>query len=108
MAFSPPVVSYLVKKGLQKGGRGNPRTPLATPLVGGELFGLMFAVQKSQPFFISHTQLGPDYMASFQPGLKFRSAHRPEILLQFHAQFQPGRKTQIFMRMFNEVRKHSR
>ena len=32
MAFSPPVLSYLVKKGLQKGGHGHPRTPLATPL----------------------------------------------------------------------------
>ena len=30
----------------------------------------------------------------FQPGLKFRPAHRAEILLQLHAQFQPGRKTQ--------------
>ena len=32
MAFLPPVVGCLLKKGLQKGGRGHPRTPLATPL----------------------------------------------------------------------------
>ena len=34
MAFSPPVVGCLVKKGLQKGGggHGHARTPLATPL----------------------------------------------------------------------------
>ena len=32
MAFSPPVVGCLVKRGLQKGGHGHPRTPLATPL----------------------------------------------------------------------------
>ena len=44
----------------------------------------------------------------FQPGLKFRSAHRAEILLRLHAQFQPGRKTQISVRKFTEVRKHSR
>ena len=31
-AFSPPVAGFLVKKGLQKGGHGHPRTPLATPL----------------------------------------------------------------------------
>jgi len=28
----------------------------------------------------------------FQLGLKIRSAHRAEILLRLHAQFQPGRK----------------
>ena len=44
----------------------------------------------------------------FQPGLKFRSAHRAEILLRLHAQFQPGCKTQISVRKFTEVRKHSR
>ena len=33
MAFSPPVVGCLVKKGLEKGGHGHPRTPLATPMV---------------------------------------------------------------------------
>ena len=33
MAFSQSVVGCLVKKGLQKGGHGYPRTPLATPLV---------------------------------------------------------------------------
>ena len=27
IAFSPPVVGCLVKKGLQKGGHGHPRTP---------------------------------------------------------------------------------
>ena len=27
MAFSPPVVGCLVKKGLKKGGQGHPRTP---------------------------------------------------------------------------------
>ena len=43
----------------------------------------------------------------FQPGLKFRSAHRAEILLWLHAQIQPGRKTQISVRKFTEVRKHS-
>ena len=47
-------------------------------------------------------------MVSFSPGLKFRSAYRAEILLRLHAQFQPGRKTQISMRKFTEVRKHSR
>ena len=44
----------------------------------------------------------------FQPGLKFRSAHRAEILLRLHAQFQPGNKTQISVRKFTEVRKHDR
>ena len=45
----------------------------------------------------------------FQPGLKFRSAHRAEILLRLHAQFQIfGRKTQISVRKFTEVRKHNR
>ena len=35
MAFSPPVVGCLVKKGLQKeGGHGQPRTPLAYALDG--------------------------------------------------------------------------
>ena len=43
----------------------------------------------------------------FQPGLKFRSAHRAETLLWLRAQFQPGRKTQISVRKFTEVRKHS-
>ena len=32
MAFSPPVVGCLVKKGLQKGGSRAPQDPLATPL----------------------------------------------------------------------------
>ena len=32
MAFSPPVLGCLVKKGLQKGGSWAPQTPLATPL----------------------------------------------------------------------------
>ena len=44
----------------------------------------------------------------FQPGLKFRSALRAEILLQLHGQFQPGRKTLISVRTFTEVRKHNR
>ena len=44
----------------------------------------------------------------FQPGLKFRSAHRAEILLRLHGQFQPGRKTLISVRKFTEVRKHNR
>lgn len=44
----------------------------------------------------------------FQPRLKFRSAHRAEVLLQLHAQFQRGRKTQNSMRKFTAVRKHSR
>ena len=44
----------------------------------------------------------------FPPGLKFRSAHRAEILLRLHAQFQPGRKTQISVSKFTEVRKHNR
>ena len=43
----------------------------------------------------------------FQPGLKFRSAHRAEILLRLHCQFQPGRKTPISVRKFTEVRKHN-
>ena len=43
----------------------------------------------------------------FQPGLKFRSAHRAEILLRLHGQFQPGRKTLISVRKFTEVRKHA-
>ena len=42
----------------------------------------------------------------FQPALKFRSAHRAEILLWLHARFQPGRKTQISVGKFTEVRKH--
>ena len=33
MAFLPRnIVGYLLKKGLQRGGHGHPRTPLATPL----------------------------------------------------------------------------
>ena len=32
MAFSPPVVGCLVKKGLERGGHGHSRTPLTTPL----------------------------------------------------------------------------
>ena len=44
----------------------------------------------------------------FQPGLKFRSAHRAEILLRLHGQFQPGRKTLISVRKFTEVQKHNR
>ena len=44
----------------------------------------------------------------FQPGLKFRSAHRVEILLRLHGQLQPGRKTQISVGKFTEVRKHNR
>ena len=32
MAFSPPVVGCLVKKGLQKGGSQAPQDPLAMPL----------------------------------------------------------------------------
>ena len=32
----------------------------------------------------------------FPPGLKFCSAHWAEILLRLHAQFQPGRKTQVY------------
>ena len=33
MAFSPRnIVGCLLKKGLQRGGHGHPRTPLATPL----------------------------------------------------------------------------
>jgi len=32
MAFSPAVEGCLLKKGLQKGDHGHPRTPLATPL----------------------------------------------------------------------------
>ena len=44
----------------------------------------------------------------FQPGLKFRSAHRAEILLRLHGQFQPRRKTLISVRKFTEVRKHNR
>ena len=32
MAFPPPVVGCLVKKGLQKGGHGHPRTPLGYAL----------------------------------------------------------------------------
>ena len=43
----------------------------------------------------------------FQPGVKFCSAHWAEILLWLHAQFQPRRKTQISVRKFTEVRKHS-
>ena len=44
----------------------------------------------------------------FQPGLKFRSAHRAEILLRLHDQFQPMRKTLIPVGKFNEMRKHNR
>ena len=39
----------------------------------------------------------------FQPGLKFRSAHRTKIVLQLDAQFQPGRKTQISMRKVSKT-----
>ena len=36
--------------------------------------------------------LEADYISGeFQPGLKFRSAHWAEILLQLHSEFQPGR-----------------
>ena len=41
MAFSPPVVGCLVKQGLQKGGHGHPRTPLATPLITSSKFKLL-------------------------------------------------------------------
>ena len=58
------------------------------------------------PFQIPKHNLEPYH--EFQAGLKFRSAYRAEILLRLHAQFQPGRRTQISMRMFTEVRKHSR
>ena len=43
----------------------------------------------------------------FQPRLRFRSAHRAEILLRLHAQFQPGHETKISVRRSSEVRKHS-
>ena len=43
----------------------------------------------------------------FQPGLKFRSAHRAEILLWLHAKFQPGRKTQSLLRCENTVNAHA-
>ena len=34
MAFSPRnIVGCLLKKGLQRGGHGHPRTPLATPML---------------------------------------------------------------------------
>jgi len=36
-------------------------------------------------------------LGEFQLGLKFGSAHQAEILLQIHAQLQPGRKTKISM-----------
>ena len=39
MAFSPPVVGCLVKKGLQKGGHRHPRTPLGYALAGAAYLG---------------------------------------------------------------------
>ena len=62
----------------------------------------------TQSQFDSNLSLRAWLHGEFQPGLKFRSAHRAEILLQLHAQFQPGRKTQISMRKFTEVPKRSR
>lgn len=48
----------------------------------------------------------------FQPRLKFRSAHRAEVLLQLHAQFQRGRKRKIpwesLLRCENTVDAHAR
>ena len=41
MAFSPPVVGCLVKKGFQEGGSRASRDPLATPLT---------SIQKSIPY----------------------------------------------------------
>ena len=58
--------------------------------------------------FRDFRETGPSLHGEFQPGLKFRSAHRAEILLRLHGQFQPGRKTPISVRKFTEVRKHNR
>lgn len=48
----------------------------------------------------------------FQARLKFRSAHRAEVLLQLHAQFQRGRKRKIpwesLLRCENTVDAHAR
>ena len=60
---------------------------------------------RTKPFSNTQTQLRAWLHGEFQPGLKFRSAHRAETLLRLQSQFQPGRKTQISMRMFTEVRK---
>mgnify|MGYP007058662051 CR=1 FL=1 len=59
-------------------------------------------------FLITWWISAPGWNFTPPTGLKFHSAHRAEILLRLHAQFQPGRKTQISVRKFTEVRKHNR
>ena len=55
--------------------------------------------------FLRHLSL----TVSFNPGsVKFRFAHQAEILLRLYGQFHPGRKTQISMGKFTEMRKHDR
>ena len=55
----------------------------------------------------SFCDLELDYIVSFSPGWNFAPTTGLKRLLWLHAQFQPGRKTQISVRKFTEVRKHS-
>ena len=73
----------------------------------GPLFGDCFATQVFQlPWRLKWSWFGellrPDDMVNFSPGCY---AYRAEILSQLHAQFQPGRKTEIFMRKFTRAQK---
>ena len=54
MAFSPPVLGCLVKKGLQKGGSRAPQDPHGYALVAyfGFVLQLYFSVTRSSLFFI--------------------------------------------------------
>ena len=55
----------------------------------------------------SFCDLELDYIVSFSPGWNFAPPTGLKRLLWLHAQFQPGRKTQISVRKFTEVRKQS-
>ena len=46
-------------------------------------------------------------MVNFSPSRNFAPPTGLKLLLRLHAQFQPGRKTQISVRKFTEVRKHN-
>ena len=63
MAFSPPVVGCLVKKGTQRGGHEHPRTPLATPLNCILLIVFCFSNEIKSPFRfpVSNTTLHGAY-----------------------------------------------
>ena len=75
--------------------------------MGGDLFGLMFAVQKSQPFFNSHTQLGSDYMVSFSLGWNFAPPTELKYCCDYMLNFSQGAKRKFPWEIFTEVRKHS-